>query len=376
MPVSRRNFLQYGGVAGVAAMLPAARAVTGPSPRPPQGRWRGMTTTSQITQQDVVDFAATGGNVLRPAFAGNHLVDKSAPYALDQAAFDQLDRILDWCEQAGVAVVIDPHTFPGFSDNFTTFPTDEFWSDYRFHDIIESFWDYTAARYRDRGPVIAGYDLLNEPAVPDVRADSGPASWNELILRLVRTIRARDTEHHIIVEPAISAKPEGPLWYSYFEAINELPPPPDRRIVVSPHMYVPHAFTQQGIPGNGYPSGIQYPGQIQGQGWEGLPDTVYWDRQAMDDYMRPALDYSRRYKVPVYVGEFSAVRWSGASGNRYLADCIAFFETYGWSWSYHSWREYQGWDAEMDSDPNDLTRYASTPRLELLERYFRRNRTA
>ncbi len=338
------------------------------------GRLRGMTCAPTASRSDLVAFAATGGNVLRPSFAGMPLMQKTPPYSFDQAAFEKLDQLLDWCEELGIYVIIDPHTFPGFSNNFTTFPTDEFWKDYRFHDLAEQFWDYTSTRYRDRGPVIAGYDLLNEPAVPDVRADSGPASWNEVALRLLAAIRANDSEHYVIIEPAISPKPEGSLWFSYFEAINYLPPPSDRRTVISPHMYVPHAFTMQGIPGNGYPLGVQYPGRVEGQSWEGLPNTVYWDRHAMDKFMAPALEYSRRHKVPIYVGEFSAVRWAGDSGNRYLKDCIAFFEAHGWSWSYHSWREYEGWNAEMSNyDMDDLTVYPTTPRLELLKSYFARN---
>lgn len=357
MTVNRRQFLILSGTAalGVTAAPSASAAPLGPA------RLRGMTAPATVPDVDIDAFAATGGNMLRVAFAGMPLMAKSPPYGLNQAAFDRLDHVLERCESRDIRVIIDPHTFPGLSDDYTTFPTDPFWSDYAFHDLIEQFWDYTSNRYKGRGPVIAGYDLLNEPAVTDVRADSGPGSWNELVLRLASAIRSNDTQHTIVIEPAISAKPTGPLWYSYFEAINELPPPPDQNVLISPHMYVPHAFTQQGIPGNGYPLGPQYPGAITGQGWEGLPATVQWDRHAMEEYMRPALAYSRTYRVPIYVGEFSVVRWAGDSGNRYLADCVAFFEEHSWSWSYHSWREYEGWDAELNNyDPNDLT--ATPPR--------------
>jgi hypothetical protein len=74
--------------------------------------------------------------------------------------------------------------------------------------------------------------------------------------------------------------------------------------------------------------------------------------------------------VPIYVGEFSAARWTGDSGNRYLEHCLEFFEEYGWSWTYHSWREWHGWNAEMNNyDMDDQTQYDTTPRLELLKRY-------
>ena len=108
--------------------------------------------------------------------------------------------------------------------------------------------------------------------------------------------------------------------------------------------------------------------------WEGLLGSQHWDRDRIGEYLRPALAYQARHQVPIYVGEFSAARWLGDDGNRYLHDCIRWFEQWGWNWSYHSWREYQGWDAEMsNTDPNDLTRYRDTPRMRLLRGYYRLN---
>ncbi|MGW5362653.1 glycoside hydrolase family 5 protein [Actinopolymorpha pittospori] len=336
-------------------------------------RLRGMSAPSTLTDADVEAFAATGGNLLRLGFAGTPLMRKTAPFDLDQEAFARLDTILDACERHGVHVVIDPHTFPGLRDNFTTFPDDEFWQDLRFHDLAHELWDYIAARYKDRGSVVAGYDLLNEPAVPDVRAESGPASWNALALGLVATVRAHDPDRHILIGTAISPKSDGPLWYSRFESVNALPPPPDARIVVTPHMYAPHAFTHQGVQAD-YPEGVHFPGTAPGQTWEGLPASVHWDRAAIREYLRPALDYQRAHHVPVFVGEFSTPRWIGMDGNRYLRDTIEEFERLGWSWTYHAWREWEGWDAELSNDDkDDLTRYPSTPRLELLKHYFSRN---
>jgi len=379
MELTRRRMLALGGATLGAAVTgggvwtaPAAAAGPRPNPSSPLwGRVRGATTSDEVTDADLAAFAATGGNVLRVAFTSRLMMSKTPPYAINQEAFTRLDEILDTCERLGLFVVVDPHTLPGLRDPFTTFPDDELWSDYKFHDLAEQLWSYIAERYKNRGKVILGYDLLNEPAVPDARADSGPASWNELALRLTAAIRAHDTERHVLIGSPISPSASGPLWLTRFSSINELPPPPDNRVVITPHMYVPHAFTQQGV---AYPLGPEYPGLVQGQNWEGLPPEVFFDRKMLYDFMSPALDYMDKYKVPIFVGEFSAARWTGDSGNRYLADCIRFFEQYGWSWAYHAWREYQGWDAERNNyDMADETRYETTPRLELLKKYYARN---
>ena len=74
------------------------------------------------------------------------------------------------------------------------------------------------------------------------------------------------------------------------------------------------------------------------------------------------------------MGEFSAPRWTGEAGNRYIRDVIEICEQHGWSWAYHAWREWEGWDAERsNTEKSDTARKAVTPRLELLKSFYRRN---
>jgi hypothetical protein len=60
--------------------------------------------------------------------------------------------------------------------------------------------------------------------------------------------------------------------------------------------------------------------------------------------------FGKRYDVPIFVGEFSCVKWApNKSAESYIADSLEFFESYGWSWSYHEYRRWYGWDSEMQS---------------------------
>ena len=62
-------------------------------------------------------------------------------------------------------------------------------------------------------------------------------------------------------------------------------------------------------------------------------------------------EFRSRWKVPVYVGEFSVVRWVPKDGAvRWLQDVIDLFEVRGWSWSYHAFREWHGWSLEHDEE--------------------------
>lgn len=328
------------------------------------GLYRGMTAQLNLTEQDIVDFAALGGNLLRVGFARQPLMRKDPPFDFDEDAFAKLDQILDWCEIHHIRVVIDPHTVPGTARNITTVPGDELWKDYRWHDLAIRLWSEIARREHHRGTVLAAYNLLNEPGVPTGFARSGPGSWNELELKLIAAVRQFDPDRPLIVEPPIGRPSRFAGLVNRLEGMKYLTPPSDPHLVYSPHMYLPREFTHQGVVNN-LPMGVQYPGIING---------VLWNKERLRQSLEPALTFQKKYNVPIYIGEFSAARWTGDSGVRYLRDLIDLFEEFGWSWTYHAWREAPVWDAEIaGTDEKDRLRTNDTPRLQLLREMFRRN---
>ena len=332
------------------------------------GPYRGANVNGLLTESDVKDFAALGGNLLRANFAFRPLMKKTPPYALDDQMLGYLDRLLDWCEENEVHLVIDPHTTPGMSRNTTTLPQDEFWKDLAWHEHLIRLWDHLARRYATRGDVVAGYDLLNEPSVPNGGAQGTPADYNLLVSKLVETIRRHDKVHTIIIEPP-SVHPRSKPWPASWlpEAFAYLEPPPDENVAYSPHMYWPGNFTHQGV--GGRPGGlVPYPGTMAGKPL---------DRDALRRVLEPARRFGDEHDVPILIGEFSAPRWIGDHGNRYIRDVIDLAEEQGWSWAYHSFRAADVWDAEKsNTDRADRARKDSTPRLEILKSNFARNKTA
>ena len=91
--------------------------------------------------------------------------------------------------------------------------------------------------------------------------------------------------------------------------------------------------------------------------------------------LQPAVDFQRRYGVHIYIGEFSAIRWApDGSAYRYLKDLIEIFEAHDWDWSYHAFREWDGWSVEHGSNPDDHRRSAiPTDREKLLRAWFAKN---
>ncbi len=79
------------------------------------------------------------------------------------AAWDWIDRNVAWARPRGVYLILNMHVPPGgfqsLGDGMAL------WNDATNRDRLRSQWRQVAERYRNE-PVIAGYDLVNEPIVP------------------------------------------------------------------------------------------------------------------------------------------------------------------------------------------------------------------
>lgn len=298
------------------------------------GPYRGMTASENLTENDVMDFSNTGGNLLRVGFAVQPLMNKVPPYSFNEDSFVKLNQIIGWARKYKIKIIIDPHTTPGTQRNTTTLPKDSLWQDKTYHELLNKLWDRISKDYKKDSDVIIGYDLLNEPSSKKLPPTPGAMDYNELISQLIQTIRAHDPDMPIIIEPPVGRDKQG-NWINRLEGVGYLSIPNDHKIIISPHIYEPVAFTHQGV--KEFKIGPEYPGIIDGK---------YWDKEALRLELEPLRSWQLKHNVNVYIGEFSASSYTGESGTRYIKDLIDLFEEYGWSWSYHSWRSAEVWDAE------------------------------
>ena len=271
-----------------------------------------------------------------------------------EGALRALDAALPLCQKYGVRVVLDLHSpFGGTPTAGGYVGTDTgLFNSREAQDKFVADWERMARRYRDN-PVIWAYDLANEPVEEEVA--EGCDDWQALATRAARAVRANDPRHAIIVEPTPWGAPQ---------SLENLEPLPVAGVVYSVHMYVPHQFTHQGVFGT--TKGVAYPGVIE--------DTL-WDKAALRRVLQPVRDWQRDYGVQIYIGEFSAIRWApDDSACRYLKDCIDLFEEFGWDWSYHAFREWNGWSVEHSQDKNDTTPSKTpTSREKLLREWYGKN---
>ncbi|MEY3896185.1 MAG: hypothetical protein RLZZ214_1705 [Verrucomicrobiota bacterium] len=322
---------------------------------------RGAMAHPQMKREDLRVFAEEwGGNLIRWQLL--HLPKPGTEQ--DYAAYDRwldkelgkLDEVLRWAKELGVLVVVDLHSPPGgrISGGNVATATGDFWATAAAQEHFVEVWQRIAARYKGEAASVWGFDLLNEPDDRTVTASG--SDWQTLAARAAKAVRGIDPGRTLIIEPAMGGSAEGFTGFAPVDLPN---------IVYSFHMYTPFTYTHQGVDAPAAPIG--YPGQIDGQ---------FWDRAALEASMAPAIAFARKYRVHLYVGEFSTIRWSPGA-DIYLKDALAVFESHGWDWSYHAFREWHGWNLELGPDRNQLTpEQLPNARLNALLKWTRQNQRA
>ena len=270
----------------------------------------------------------------------------------------QLDALIPELRHYGVRVALDLHTPPGGRMPRETGSAMRLFQEKQFQDAFVATWQKLARKYKDVD-VIWCYDILNEPVEGDMPNIDGLLDWRELALKTSMEIRKIDPDKALVIEPAPWGAPDALEWFEPFDP--EVVP----NVVYSVHMYLPHAFTHQGV----YESsiGLVYPGT--------MPDGKHWDKEQIRNALKVVKDFAEDYGTAMYIGEFGSIRWAPENSSyRYLRDCIEVFEEEGWDWAYHAFREWDGWSVEHGSDKGDRRRVTEpTDRELLLRSWFEKN---
>lgn len=261
---------------------------------------------------------------------------------------DELERALESCRRYGIKVVVDMHSPPGgryLNNDLAIF------HEVKYQDHFVALWEKIARRFKGR-PEIWGYDLINEPA-QNAPPPFGVADYLGAQVLAAKAIRAIDPKVPVFIEAS--------KWDSA-EGFRELEPVDVPNVIYQVHMYSPGEFTHQGVHGKWEP--VAYPGRI---------GNTVWDKDRLRAVLQPVREFQLAYNAHIYVGEFSAIRWAPGAAD-YLRDCIELFEEYGWDWTYHAYREWDGWSVEHGSDPQDHQPATElTDRKKLLLEWFGKN---
>ena len=155
-----------------------------------------------IDENDIKSISQSCFNSVRINLNHIFLEDDSLPFFYKQSGWALLDTVINRCERNKLYVVLDFHSVPGGQSPYFIADPDSggkiLWDVESNKLRTIALWKAVAGRYKDR-TIIAGYDLLNEPAPP-----AGDSLVN-LYKRIIQAIRTVDPNHMMIVEGGNSA---------------------------------------------------------------------------------------------------------------------------------------------------------------------------
>ena len=256
------------------------------------GRFWALFRARYVTRDDVALIKRSGLNTVRVPlhyglFLGQHDpfgADSDQPITFTGPGWALLDRLIGWCREAGLKVIIDLHAAPGGQtgvnhDDGTGFPLVFYVPRDRKRTI--ALWREIARRYGD-DPTVLGYELLNEPISTYNDQDTLNPRLEPLYREMTAAIRAIDP-HHIIFLPS-------PQWGQNI-AVFGRPFAPDL-------VYIYHEF------------------------WSTT------GRDAIQDY----ISFSTFYQVPILLGE------AGEYNDQWNRDFRILNERFGFGWSFWAYK--------------------------------------
>jgi len=294
-----------------------------------------------VTRRDIQRIAAWGLDHVRLPVDYPVIESDDAVGVPREDGYVYIDRCIEWCADAGLAVILDLHEAPGFTfrneleEGDTALNT--LFTDPALQDRFVALWETIVRRYADaRVPII--FELLNEVTLPDNRL------WNPLAARTVAAIREIAPEAKVMIGGTHNNAVSG------LEGLVEIDDP---NVVYTFHTYEPLYFTHQNAPWAEGPrewgQAPNYPGYLHGLsewlaanpqhnqfGDQHLGQRM--DREFMADVLAPAIEFATRTGHEVYCGEFGVADWvDPESRNAWLADVYSLLREHGIGraiWSY------------------------------------------
>jgi endoglucanase len=236
-----------------------------------------------VGEEDIARIRAEGMNHVRLPINSRVVIDDEG--RLIESGFTLIDRLIEWCRRHELWVVLDLHGAPGgqtgtkIDDSPHGAP--ELFTDDRYRSLTVKLWQALARRYRDE-PVVAAYDLLNEP-LPNEYQHTYAARLRNLYVELTAAIREIDGNHLISYE--------GSHWATNWDIFTEV--------------WDPNSILQF---------------------------HKYWsppDRPSIQKY----LDIGRDLGLPIYMGE------GGENHLDWIQTAFQLYEDCGISWNFWPWKK-------------------------------------
>ena len=177
---------------------------------------------SFVSRADIDQIAEWGFNHIRLPFHYKqfHTEDGSTPIG-----YEIVDSLLSWCEPYNMYVILDMHCAPGAQNGGPISDSDgiaRLWLEEDKKELTVEIWREIAEYYSDN-TLIGGYDLINEPVLPQ---GVTLGEFKQLYIDITQAIREVDQNHIVFIEGN---------WYG--TDFSGLTPPWDDNMSYSFHKY-------------------------------------------------------------------------------------------------------------------------------------------
>jgi hypothetical protein len=298
--------------------------------------WRGVSIESRYTRPEEIRYLASVGInfvriQLKPDKRG--LRESGGPKAMFNAELLWTDSILDVIRAEGITAMVafnNPVLDPNSTIDKTTA---SFWNSAEAIDSAIKLFTIVMGRFSSRGDELSAYEFMSEPVIRTRSGGKNPPGLQEFYGRILHNLRSCDKTRWLLLSTGPWGKPtnyEGFKPYAF----------EDQRLIYGAHMYLPDAYTHQGIKDR--PLGVTYPGTIDGEAW---------DIKRLTLNLRDLRNFADKTGYPVFIGEFQSVRWA-PNADVWVKDVTSLFEQYGWSWAYFAFGAGQHfWDPFYSHNP-------------------------
>ncbi|TFF34052.1 glycoside hydrolase family 5 protein [Mucilaginibacter psychrotolerans] len=239
-----------------------------------------------ITRADIQFIKASGANSIRIPF--NYKLFTTETYMgmnNPNRGFELLDRVIGWCKQAKLYVMLDMHCAPGGQtgdniDDGVGYPF--LFTSAASRAQTADIWKRIANHYKNE-TIILGYDLLNEPIAHYFKVDELNPHLEPTYKQITAAVRTVDKNHLIFLG--------GAQWDSNFKPFGK---PFDSKLVYTFHKYWTDAT-----------------------------------KQVVQEY----IDFRDKYNVPIYVGE------TGENTDEWVRDFRIVCEQNNIGWHYWPYKK-------------------------------------
>lgn len=199
------------------------------------------------TEADYARVKDMGMNVIRFYMNYQTFEDDATPYTYKQTGWRWIDQNIAWARKYGIYLILNIHVPQGgFQSNGEG---TALWTNPENQKRLTALWQAIAKRYAGE-PIIAGYDLLNEP-----QTTQSIDQWKTLAQQLTDAIRRVDKGHLIVVERLNAIN----NVYGDFTGESNLFLVRDENVLYEFHTYEPYFYSYQLLEGSKLGDGGKYP---------------------------------------------------------------------------------------------------------------------